>query len=263
MNAPLGSYLWPSTKTVTGVVTKSPSDGSGYFEAYLSTWDVDRDGERFAKGAFLDSILEWMAAGDMPPVVWNHRSDEPESLLGRVLWMKEDARGLLVGAQLDLSHPRSQIVYEALLTGRLNTMSISFISDRTHMEGAVRVFDRAEVLEATLTPTPANPHARVTTVKNEARLAYNDPRRYSKILDRLEGGDESGASDRVDDFVVETRAIMARERAEADARARRAAAQVASELQVTTDNTSGERFYEMLFPAAVREQRDEAVDVDV
>ena len=45
-------------------------------------------------------------------------------------------------------------------------------------------------------------------------------------------------------------------------RSKRAAARTAAELQVTTDNTSGEGFYEMLFPAVVRQQRDEEVDVD-
>jgi len=35
------------------------------------------------------------------------------------------------------------------------------------------------------------------------------------------------------------------------------------ELGAGSHNTSGERFYEMLFPAAVRERRDEAVNVDV
>jgi hypothetical protein len=66
----------------------------------------------------------------------------------------------------------------------------------------------------------------------------------------------------VDAFVRETREIIGRERAEADARTQRAAAQAAAEHQVTTDNTSSDELFAMMWPAAVRERRDEAVDVD-
>lgn len=47
----LGSHIYqPHFKQL--VITKTPTDGSGWFEGLASTWDVDRDGERFAYGAW-------------------------------------------------------------------------------------------------------------------------------------------------------------------------------------------------------------------
>lgn len=164
MNRPIGSHLYRE-KTVE--ITKSPSDGTGRFEGYASTWRLDRDNEKFRKGAFLDSIVRWMAAGDMPPLGWNHQlTNDPINILGVIESMSEDDRGLKISARLDLTNPRAVKAYEAMLGGALKTMSIGFIGEEWHFDGDVRVFTKAEVLEVSLAPVPSNIGAQVTAVKN-------------------------------------------------------------------------------------------------
>jgi HK97 family phage prohead protease len=156
-------------------LTRTPTDGSGFFEGLASTWDVDRDGERFAFGAWADSIIEWQKVGSMPPLFYSHRSSEPQDIIGRVLSMRETVDGLLISGQLDLSSPVAVSAYERMLAGTLDTMSVGFVYDRTHLEDGVRIIDQAELLEISLTPIPSNPLARVSTVKNADNPGRPDP----------------------------------------------------------------------------------------
>jgi HK97 family phage prohead protease len=206
-------------------LTRTPSDGSGYFEGLASTWDVDRDGERFAFGAWADSITEWEAVGSMPPLFYNHQTDSPDDIIGRVLRMQETVNGLLIAGQLDLGNPRAVSVYARMMAGTLDSMSVGYIPEqaRGHDSGAP-VIEKADLLEVTLTPVPANPHARVSLVKNtttgtatnaHVRLYTdpNDPAYWSRRIDELEKSTrpplDSGV---VDAFVLETRELIAREK---------------------------------------------------
>jgi len=169
MNKPIGSYIYKTAK-----ISRAATDGSGFIEGYLATYDVDRDAEKFAAGSFTQSVVEWTLSGDMPPLLLNHERD-PDAILGRVEWMLEDVTGLKIGAQLDLENETSQKAYEALLVGRLDKLSIGFIGYKWTYEDDVRVWTRAEILEASLTPVPSNPQARVTVVKSA------DPDRRVKV----------------------------------------------------------------------------------
>jgi len=54
----------------------------GVFEAYVATYDVDSVGDRIIPGAFAKTLDEWKASGDPIPVVWSHKSDDPEYHIG-------------------------------------------------------------------------------------------------------------------------------------------------------------------------------------
>jgi HK97 family phage prohead protease len=161
----LGSHLYrPHYKTLR--VTKSPSDGSGYFEGLASTWEVDRDNERFAFGAWSESVFEWQKTASYPALFYDHKSKDPNDIIGQVISMKETVDGLWIAAQLDLTNDRAVAAYERLLSGVLNTMSVGFIYELKHRDdNGVTVIDRAELLEVSLTPVPSNAGARVTQVK--------------------------------------------------------------------------------------------------
>jgi HK97 family phage prohead protease len=199
-------------------LTKTPTDGSGYFEGLASTWDLDRDRERFAFGAWADSITEWESTGSMPPVFYNHRTAEPDDIIGRVRSMQETVDGLRISGQLDLGNPRAVSVYARMLAGTLDSMSVGFIAE----ERSGNVIEKADLLEVTLTPVPSNPFARVSAVKNtttgsdaDVRLYTdpNDPAHWSRRIDELEKSVrpplDSGV---VDAFVLETRELMVREK---------------------------------------------------
>lgn len=168
MTAPLGSYLWKALDVEQLTET-------GTFKGYLSTWDVDHDNERFAKGAYTRSIFEYVSAGVMPAVIWQHdlvrggralreRAFDTANVVGRVMSMKEDDRGLLITAKLDMSTERGKLIYQAMKKDQL-ALSVGFVATQWHDEDGVKTFDEAEILEATLTPNPANPEARIIEVK--------------------------------------------------------------------------------------------------
>lgn len=146
-------------------IKKTPTDGSGEFSAYLATWDRDRQGEKFAPGAFTVSIMEWSLTDYDAPILFGHQSENPNMVIGYLVSMREDSKGLLVSGRLDLSSMNGQTVYEALLAGTLKTLSIGFVPKKTHRDGDVLVIDEADILECSFTPTPANPNARLVSVK--------------------------------------------------------------------------------------------------
>src|SRR5438105_1148064 len=115
-----------TTKYARATIKTAPTDGSGFVSAYLATWAIDRDKERFAKGAFAASILRWDASGQQPPVLWEHDTETPANVLGSITKMSETDQGLLVEIQLDLTNDTAVSVYERLLAGTLNTMSVGF-----------------------------------------------------------------------------------------------------------------------------------------
>jgi HK97 family phage prohead protease len=211
----LGAHLYqPHYKTLR--LTKTPSDGSGYFEGLASTWDIDRDGERFAFGAWSDSLFDWQKAASMPPLFWSHKNKEPNDIIGRVVSMKETVDGLWVAGQLDLTNDRAVAIYERMLAGVLDTMSVGFLYDLKHREDGVTVIDRAELLEVSLTPVPSNSRALVSVVKSRKPHDLNDPGYWNDVLDGVQFTKAyTGPApdpDAVDRFVTETRQMMVEEK---------------------------------------------------
>lgn len=194
-------------------LVKTPTDSSrlGWFQGLASTYDVDRDGERFAFGAWTDSIFQWQMAGTYPPLFYNHRAAEPDDIVGRVLSMKETVDGLLIEGQLDLTNARAEKAYERMLAGVLDSMSVGFIYGRTHTdEQGVTVIDEAELLEISLTPIPSNQYARVSMVKSTA--LPGDPMYYDRLLDDLLVKTRPAVDPGiVDAFVTEVREELIRE----------------------------------------------------
>jgi HK97 family phage prohead protease len=208
----LGAHIYePHFKTLR--LTKTPTDSNrlGWFQGLASTYDIDRDGERFAFGAWTESIFQWQKAGTYPPLFFNHRTADPEDIVGRVLSMKETVDGLLIEGMLDLTNPRAESAYERMLAGTLDSMSVGFLYERTHTdEDGVTVIDEAELLEISLTPIPSNQYARVSRVKSTA--FPGDPLYYDRLLDDLMVKTRPAVDpDVVDAFIQETKELMVQE----------------------------------------------------
>lgn len=87
-------YLEAKTRT-------TPIDQEqGLFKALVATWDKDREGDRIVRGAFGNSIDEWVDVGRAVPLHWNHQHDE---VIGEVdpRSMTELSEGLEVSGRLD------------------------------------------------------------------------------------------------------------------------------------------------------------------
>lgn len=100
----------------------------GQFEAYASTWikEPDSYGDIVRKGAFAETIREWKASGQTLPILFGHDLVDPFSNIGGAVDLKEDDRGLLVRAQLDLENPKAAQVYRMLKGRRINQMSFAY-----------------------------------------------------------------------------------------------------------------------------------------
>jgi hypothetical protein len=167
-----------------------PSDGSGEFTGLASTFggEPDWQGDVVQRGAFLESIDRWRKLGDLPPVGLNHNYSSASSRIGKLTSMQEIPEGLLVSGRLNLKSQAALDAYEALLTGALDAMSIGYaiLEQRKRADG-VNVLTKLDLIEVSFVPVPANPRARVLSVKSAAAPAVDrDDRDVIAKLDHLE-----------------------------------------------------------------------------
>lgn len=115
------------TKSVPVTLVKAgPADGleEGQFEALVSVMgNKDSYGDVVMPGAFDDTLAEWKASGNPIPVIWSHRSDDPENHIGYVLEAAEKTidgkTGLWVRGQLDTdAEARKALQVSRLLRGK-------------------------------------------------------------------------------------------------------------------------------------------------
>jgi HK97 family phage prohead protease len=98
----------------------------GSFEAIVATYDVDSYGEKIVPGAFADSLAEWEAKNAPIPVLWSHRSEDPDYHIGWVDEAKETDAGLYVKARIDLEGPKGEQVYRLLAGKRVTQFSFAY-----------------------------------------------------------------------------------------------------------------------------------------
>lgn len=136
----------------------------GTFSGYGSTFDraPDRAGDIIAPGAFSKSLKEHQAARSAPGMLWAHDFREP---IGRWLSVAEDSRGLKVAGRLTMALARAKDAH-ALLKDDALSLSIGYRVRGDGIEGRNRVLKELELLEISLVSVPANPRARVTSVKD-------------------------------------------------------------------------------------------------
>jgi HK97 family phage prohead protease len=217
-------------KIEAAVLTKA--QGEGTFVGYASTFETEPDlqGDVVAPGAFLQSIADWRARGSWPPLLWQHEFDSPAKVLGVITDMREDSRGLLVAGRLDLDHEPSFAVWKAMTSGRITSFSFAFaiISEHERWDGA-NVLTQLDVLDVTITPTPANLNAQLVSVKtgsantsttgSSAIVTWTtEPEseldRINARLDALASGEklrDPTIADQVEELVLDVREELIRE----------------------------------------------------
>ena len=140
--------------------TKAASD-SGNFEVVISTADIDRQGESIKQDGWdLSNYLK------NPVVLWGHDyyslpiaiSDSIEVSNGKLI-----ARGHFAPED---ANPFAQQVRRLYDAGIVRATSVGFIA--TEMEGSI--ITKAELLEFSFVPVPANPYALSLSKAQELRL---------------------------------------------------------------------------------------------
>jgi HK97 family phage prohead protease len=154
--------------------TKNFDSETGIFEAYISVFDVqDSYGDIVRKGAFAKTLADWETRRGVIPVLWSHRTDDPDMNIGHVLEAKETAHGLWVKAQLDMESPKAATVYRLMKGGRVREFSFAYEvtegSKQVNQDGeGYYEIRQVNLFEVGPTPIGANPATELLDLKSYA-----------------------------------------------------------------------------------------------
>ena len=151
---------------------KAAGDDGGHIVAYAATFDREPDsyGDVIAPGAFKNTLEEWKASGNVIPLLFGHRTDDPAMNIGGVDSIEEDERGLRIEATFDKDSETAQYVRRLVIEKRLSKLSFAYdVLD----EGTITLDDgrkanelrEIKLFEVSLVPIPANGHAEVVEAK--------------------------------------------------------------------------------------------------
>lgn len=149
-------------KSVFKLALKGVED-DGTFEGDVAVFgNVDHGGDRIVKGAFKDS-LKSMDSNSMPPVLWQHKWDEP---IGTYTHLEETEFGLLAKGKLVLGVQRADEAHKLMKARAVSGLSIGYITRKHTRDGDVRVLEKLDFMEGSIVTFPMNPLARVRAVKS-------------------------------------------------------------------------------------------------
>lgn len=153
----------------------------GAFTGYGSVFGIeDRVGDVVEKGAFTGTLATWGQKNKLPPMLWQHRMDEP---IGVYTKMLEDEHGLYVEGRLLVSDdPLAKRAYAHMKAGSVTGLSIGYTVPRgggvwDDNAGVYRL-SQIQLWEVSLVTFPANESAQVETVKS----ALRNPTEFERFL---------------------------------------------------------------------------------
>ena len=151
-----------------------------YIEGLASTFgNLDREGDIIAKGAFTNTLTK-----RMPKLLNQHRIEQP---IGVIDMAYEAEEGLRIKARMPKANSMVRDILPLLKMGALGDFSIGFnvIDSETGQDG-IRIIKEIDLWEVSIVTIPANPEARITSVK---KLAVEDPEgvkdKDEKIVDTI------------------------------------------------------------------------------
>ncbi len=168
-----GSTKSVAVKDASGVVTDYQDVE---IEGYASTWNnLDRDGETFKKGAFKDTIKQFM----QNPMMLRDHCNCCDDAVGSYDEVREDSKGLFVHGVLS-NAPDCQSLRFKVVEGIIKTFSVA---GRMYFDETGIVIFKIDLWEITLIPIPANPQAVFDALKgvNERFAVLDDGKNQSRM----------------------------------------------------------------------------------
>lgn len=226
-------------KDATPMLTKHAftplAEDGGTVKGYAATFDRDPDsyGDVIAPGAFANSLKRWESLGMPIPLLYGHKTDDPEYNIGAVTHIEEDERGLYVEAAFDAENPKAQYVRKLVREGRLFQFSFMFDckdAATVTLENGMKANELLEldIFEVSLVQVPANQHAEVVEVKAGRRNSKKDEDALRRAKQLIEELDEV-----IDGLIEEPVSEQTEEPAEANADEPKANADEQSKANVT------------------------------
>ena len=140
---------------------------TGEFSGYLSVFNnIDSYRDIVLPGAFKESLDEWSEKGRLPPILWQHRGDQP---IGPFTKMEEDEHGLYVEGILLLEDVQTAREAHSLIKNKVvSGMSIGFETkiEEWDKDEQVRKLHKLKLWEGSIVTFPANDEAQIDSVKS-------------------------------------------------------------------------------------------------
>lgn len=145
------------------------------FDIYASTVDKDRYGDVIQPNAFqLDKIAGL-------PILLNHN---PDKVIGKALYGRVNEKGLILKIKMTDVVQYAKDAWELVKAKLLTFASVGFIPESYDMlEDGGRLFTKVDLLETSLTPTPANSGAIMLCMKSvqDPMLKEEFEKQYEEI----------------------------------------------------------------------------------
>lgn len=157
------------------------TDGGWGVTGYAAAWSLDLQGDEIRPGAFKATISD----GHPIRFLYSHRQDQ---VLGTTLELREDAKGLWGSWRISKTALGAD-VRQLLLDGALDSLSIGFMPRDADHQGKRRVLKEVELVEISVVAVPAQPEARIETVKaTQPRVSLVQAyRERLQVRERLRG----------------------------------------------------------------------------
>ncbi len=142
-------------------------DEKGAFSGYGSIFgNTDSYRDVVMPGAFAGTLADWQTRDALPPILWQHNSDQP---IGPFTTMAEDGKGLYVEGQLlikDVQQARE--AYALVKSKTIRGMSIGYnvLEQEYDAKTNVNRILAVDLWEVSLVTFPANPSATVSEIKS-------------------------------------------------------------------------------------------------
>lgn len=138
----------------------------GTFKAYITTFEnSDRVNDVVSKGALDEFIASFNPEEKILPMYYNHNSKDLP--VGEWQELEADEYGVSAKGVIFTDTSRGADMYSLLKKGKLKDVSIGFYStDYEKKADGGKLFNKISLIETSVVATPANPLARITSVKS-------------------------------------------------------------------------------------------------
>jgi len=163
----------------------------GIVKGYIATWDLDRSRDRFSRGAFAESLIEFRAKNRQIRLKDHHGRTIGGFPIDRVF---EDEKGLFGVGKINLELQQGREAFSLAKQGVISDFSIGFSVVEFEMDDDIRTIHKAAVWEGSIVDEPMNPEANITEVK--AVIPFQD----LPLTDQTRVWESSAAVARVREF---------------------------------------------------------------
>lgn len=150
------------TVSIAGIKTADLPEGT--FIGWGAVFDnTDAHGDIIRRGAFATSLK----SGQVTPLIWEHRSDDPRNYVGEVIEATETVEGLRITGKFDTDTEHGAAAYRAVKSRRVTGLSIGYVvrNSTKNTNGATELTD-LDLAEISIVSRPANDRALIGAVKS-------------------------------------------------------------------------------------------------